>query len=178
MAVTDRIRPLLDGALAGSGLLVEEVTVTPAGRRRVVRVIVDRVLEADGDVTTPTTPLGLDEVAEASRLVGGVLDDSDVLGQAPYTLEVTSPGVGRPLTEPRHFQRNVGRLLTVTPVDGSPVTGRLRRSGTSDLTLEIPAQDRVPARSCDFAYAALATAVVEVEFSRTEADGDDGEKET
>jgi len=178
MAVTDRLRPLLDDALVGSGLLVEDVTITPAGRRRVVRVVVDRLLAPTGDVTTPTDPLSLDEVADATRLVGDVLDAGDALGEQPYTLEVTSPGVGRPLTQPRHFQRNVGRLVTVTGTDGEPRTGRLVRAGAADLTLELPAAGRSRAVRRELAYADLSRAVVEVEFSRGEPAGDDGEKET
>ncbi len=173
MAATDRIRPLVDGALDGSGLVLEDVTVTPAGKRRVVRVTVDRALEVIGDVTEASEPLSLDEVADATRLVGAVLDESDALGEQAYTLEVTSPGVGRPLTEPRHFARNVGRLLTVTPAEGAPVTGRLVRAGSADLTLEVAATRGSAASRTDLAYAALTRAVVEIEFSRGSAASDD-----
>ncbi len=183
MALPDQLRPLLDDALSGSGLLVDDVTVTPAGRRRVVRVTIDRLVDTDADMVIATAPLSLDEVAAATRAVGDALDGADLLGRQPYTLEVTSPGVGRPLTAPRHYQRNVGRLLTITPVDGPQVTGRLRRAGAADLTVEVPATGKAPARRVDLPYAAIGHAVVEVEFARGGADegdpgADDSEKET
>jgi ribosome maturation factor RimP len=167
MSVRDQIRPAVEGPLSEIGLLVEDVAVTPAGRRRLVRVAVDRQVPGDGaDVTTTVSPLTLDEVADATRVVSEALDRSDAMGEQPYVLEVTSPGVDRPLTEPRHFRRNVGRLLTVTPREGDPVTGRLVRAGQGDLTLEVAASKREPARARDFSYADLSRAVVQVEFSR------------
>ena len=112
MTTAEHISPDLEKALAGTGLVLEDVTVTPAGKRRVVRVLLDRDLGDAETVTERTEPLSLDEVADATRLVGDALERSDALGEQPYTLEVSSPGVGRPLTEPRHFRRNVGRLVT------------------------------------------------------------------
>jgi ribosome maturation factor RimP len=167
MSVTQQIRPAVEGPLAGLGLVVEDVAVTPTGRRRLVRIWIDRDLASDGsDVTDPTPALSLDEVADATRVVSDALDASDVMGEQPYTLEVTSPGVDRPLTEPRHFRRNVTRLVTLTPLEGDPVTGRIVRAGEQGLTVEVPATKRQPARRLDLGYAALARAVVQVEFSR------------
>ena len=102
-ATRDEIENELIDPLAALGLDVEAVEITPAGKRRVLRVAVDK----DGGVT-------LDDVADATREVSRVLDDSDVMGEQPYTLEVTSRGVDRPLTLPRHWRRNVGRLVKVT----------------------------------------------------------------
>ena len=167
MASADRVRPVLEAALAGSGLLVEDVAVTPAGRRRVVRVLVDRDLGAVGAVSEPVPPLSLDEVADVTRVVGDALDDSDVLGEQPYTLEVSSPGVGRPLTQPRHFLRSIGRLLSVT-TPSSSVTGRLVHADGAGLTLEVPATRATPARTETLGYADVRKAVVEVEFARSE----------
>jgi ribosome maturation factor RimP len=173
MSIKDQIRPTVEGPLAGVGLLVEDVAVIPAGKRRLVRIWIDRLVPADGDDTTaPIEPLSLDEVADATHVVSEALDNSDVLGEQAYTLEVTSPGVDRPLTEPRHYRRNVSRLLTLTPHEGDAVTGRLVRAGTSDLTIEIPATKKVPARSLDFRYADLSRAAVQVEFSRGNAAGE------
>lgn len=167
MSVREQIRPTVEGPLAALGLLVEDVAVTPAGRRRLVRVWIDRVLDADGaEVTEPTPSLSLDEVADATRVVSDALDASDVMGEQPYTLEVTSPGVDRPLTEPRHFQRNVSRLVTLTPVEGEPVTGRILRAGAEGLTIEVPAVKKQPARELELRYADVARAAVQVEFSR------------
>lgn len=171
------VQELLDGALDGSGVVLEEVVVTPAGRRRVVRVVVDRALKTSGDVTEMVQSLSLDEIAQTTRTISDVLDESDVLGEQPYTLEVTSPGVSRPLTAARHFQRNVGRLVTLTLSGAAPVTGRIIRAGTDDLTLSIPAVKKVPARDETHAYAAIDRADVQVEFSHKDsantADGAD-----
>ena len=110
-------------------------------------------------------------------MVSDALDASDVMGEQPYTLEVTSPGVDRPLTQPRHFQRNVTRLVTLTPLEGEPVTGRIVRAGESDLTVEVPAAKKQPARTQEVRYADLSRAVVQVEFSRgpveDDVEGDD-----
>lgn len=160
------VQELLDGALDGSGVVLEEVVVTPAGRRRVVRVVVDRALETSGDVTETVPSLSLDEIASATRAISDVLDESDVLGEQPYTLEVTSPGVSRPLTDRGHFQRNVGRLVVLTLRGAEPVTGRITRAGSDDLTITIPAVKKVPAREETHAYAAIDRADVQVEFSR------------
>ena len=106
-ATRDRIEAELVDPLSVMGLDVEAVEVTPAGKRRVLRVAVDK----DGGVT-------LDDVADATREVSRVLDESDVMGEMPYTLEVTSRGVDRPLTLPRHWRRNDDRLVKVTLADG------------------------------------------------------------
>lgn len=178
MSVKDQIRPAVEGPLSGLGLVVEDVAVTPAGKRRLVRIWIDRALPSEGPETTSATPpLSLDEVADATRTVSDALDDSDVMGEQPYTLEVTSPGVDRPLTQPRHFRRNVTRLVTVTPTDGEPVTGRIVRAGEESVGLEVPATKKVPARTLDIPYADVSRAVVQVEFSRgpaaTDADVDE-----
>src|SRR5689334_8707872 len=104
-----------------------EATVTTAGARRVLRVLVDRdVSDLDpADATSTVEPLSLDEVADATRVVGDTLDRLDLMGERPYTLEVSSPGVGRPLTGYAALRRNVGRLVTLTVEDGPTVTGRL-----------------------------------------------------
>ncbi|HET6967928.1 MAG TPA: ribosome maturation factor RimP [Ornithinibacter sp.] len=167
MTTAESIRPDLHRALAASGLVLEDVTVTPAGRRRVVRVLVDRDLGQPDVVTEPTEPLTLDEVADATRLVSEALDAGDAMGEQPYTLEVSSPGVGRPLTDPRHFRRNVGRLLTVHH-DGVDVTGRVTSASATEVTLEVPATKSAPARSETLSYAGVERAVVQVEFARND----------
>jgi ribosome maturation factor RimP len=173
MSVKNQIRPAVEGPLGELGLLVEDVAVTPVGRRRLVRIAVDRDLDLGGEQTDATEPLTLDDVADATRAISDALDASDAMGEQPYVLEVTSPGVDRPLTEPRHYRRNVTRLVTVTPVEGDAVTGRIVRAGESDLTLEVPGAKKEPARSRDFRYADIVRAVVQVEFSRAAADAPD-----
>ena len=148
-AVRDRIQAELTDPLGALGLDIEAVEVTPAGKRRIVRIAVDK----DGGVT-------LDDVAEATRAVSAVLDESDVLGEMPYTLEVTSRGVDRPLTLPRHWRRNADRLVKATLADNSVVTGRVTDSDDEGVTLDV---DGSPHR---LAYAEVSRALVQVEFSR------------
>ncbi|AKU16477.1 ribosome maturation factor RimP [Luteipulveratus mongoliensis] len=151
------------------GLLVEDVAVTPAGKRRLVRVLVDRevtpLLSGD-DTTSPVEPLSLDEVADATRAVSDALDASDVMGDQPYVLEVSSPGTDRPLAEPRHFRRNVGRLVELTPTEGESLTGRITAATDREVTLEVPGPKGRPGTTHTVAYADCAQARVQVEFNR------------
>lgn len=165
MTTADSIRPALQEAFVPRDLVLEDVTVTPAGRRRVVRVLVDRAMHDAGTVTEPTAPLTLDEVAEATHLVSDTLDASDLMGEQPYTLEVSSPGVGRPLTEPRHFRRNVGRLVSVHG-PGGDVLGRISSASADEVTLVVAATKSEPARTQTLPYAQVDRAAVQVEFAR------------
>jgi ribosome maturation factor RimP len=160
--LTGWIQPVVGGA----GYDLEELVVTPAGRRSVVRVVVDR----DEGVT-------LDDVAEVSRAVSAVLDENDGdLGRAPYVLEVTSPGVDRPLTEPRHWRRNSGRLVTVAVgPDGTheQVTGRVTAVDDTGVTLAVespgkPGAKKRPPTPRLVPWAELGTGRVQVEFGRHE----------
>ncbi|GAB3197268.1 ribosome maturation factor RimP [Nocardioides hungaricus] len=153
----DRIEAELGDPLRALGLDLEAVEITPAGKRRILRVAVDK----DGGVT-------LDEVADATREVERALDGSDVMGEQPYTLEVTSRGVDRPLTRPRHWRRNAGRLVAVAFADGSSATGRIQEPGEESVTLEVGGRMRT------VTYAEVRKALVQVEFNRR-ADGDDKE---
>lgn len=149
----DRLVDTLRPAVERAGLDLEDVEITPAGRRRLVRVIVDK----DGGVT-------LDDIAETTRLVSRQLDeDDDLVGETSYTLEVTSPGTDRPLTELRHWRRNLGRLVKVSRREGEPVTGRVVEVGDSSVRLEVDGTAE------DVDYAEVRTARVEVEFNRKEA---------
>ena len=148
-ATRDRIEEALVGPLSEQGLDVEAVEVTPAGKRRVLRVAVDK----DGGVT-------LDDVADATRAVSAVLDESDVMGEMPYTLEVTSRGVDRPLTLPRHWRRNADRLVKVTLVEGETLTGRITTCDDTTVTLDVDGAPRV------LPYAEVARALVQIEFNR------------
>ena len=154
-ATRERIEAELDDPLRALGLDIEAVEITPAGKRRILRVAVDK----DGGVT-------LDEVAEATREVNRVLDGSEVMGEQPYTLEVTSRGVDRPLTLPRHWRRNTSRLVKVTMADGSSLTGRVLSSDDEKATLDVSGQRH------DVAYAAVKKALVQVEFNRPSGSGD------
>jgi ribosome maturation factor RimP len=135
--------------LASSGLELEDVEVSVVGRRQFVRVLVDK----DGGVT-------LDEIAEATRLVSSLLDDCEAIGDAPYTLEVTSPGIDRPLTLPRHWRRNLNRLVKVKPREGAEFIGRVIDTGEGKASLDVDGDTR------EVAYADVAKARVEIEFNR------------
>jgi ribosome maturation factor RimP len=148
-ATRDRIEAELLGPLSALGLDVEAVEITPAGKRRVLRVAVDK----DGGVN-------LDDIAGATREVSSVLDESDVMGEHPYTLEVTSRGVDRPLTLPRHWRRNETRLVKVALVEGGEVEGRITSSTDEAVTLDVDGSDR------EVAYADIAKARVQIEFNR------------
>jgi ribosome maturation factor RimP len=146
---------LLGPVVEQHGLDLEDVTVTPAGKRRMLRVVVDQ----DGGV-------GLDTVAEVSTAVSKTLDDSDAMGGAPYVLEVTSPGVDRPLTQPRHWRRARGRLVKATRHDGAVTQGRVAEVDDDAVTLDV---DGTPTR---LGWAELAAGRVQVEFNRARTTGE------
>lgn len=148
----DRLAEVLTEPLAASGLDLEAIELTPAGRRRLLRVAVDK----DGGVT-------MDEIAEATKQVSRLLDASDVMGEHPYTLEVTSPGIDRPLTHPRHWRRNHRRLVKVTTTDGSTVTGRVVGSDEHSATLDVGGTEQA------VRFADVAKARIQVEFNRKES---------
>jgi ribosome maturation factor RimP len=116
-----RLRELVEPVVVAAGYDFETVSVSKAGRRSVVRVVVDSDEGVD-----------LDAVAEISRGVATVLDDADPLGEQPYVLEVTSPGVDRPLTEPRHWRRNVGRKVRAGDREG-----RIREVTDDGVVIEV-----------------------------------------
>jgi ribosome maturation factor RimP len=150
---TDQTRDLLADVLteplAANGLDVEAIELTQAGNRRMLRVAVDK----DGGVT-------LDDIADATREVSRVLDQSDVMGERSYTLEVSSPGTDRPLRLPRHWRRNRGRLVKVSLKDGRALTGRITGSDDERATLEVGGATH------DVSYDEVAKAKVQIEFSR------------
>ena len=135
--------------VAEHGLDLEDVTVTPAGKRRQLRVIVD------GD-----EGVSLDAVAAVSTDVSRWLDESDVMGGQAYVLEVTSPGVDRPLTQPRHWRRARTRLVQATLADGSSVEGRVTEAGDDRVVLDVDGTGR------EVAYSDITGARVQVEFNR------------
>jgi ribosome maturation factor RimP len=154
-----RLQQVVSEVTMAAGYDLEELVVRAAGRRRVVRVIIDR----DGGVT-------LDAAAEISRAISQRLDntgDDDPTGTAPYTLEVTSPGIGRPLTLPRHFRRARTRLVVVTTTDGKDVTGHVL--GISDTGVALVLSDRKGVSELEVPFTDIDRARVEVEFSRPPA---------
>lgn len=135
--------------VAEHGLDLEDVTVTPAGKRRLLRVIVD------GD-----DGVSLDAVAAVSTDVSRTLDESDVMGGQSYVLEVTSPGVDRPLTQPRHWRRSRGRLVKLSLTDGGSLEGRVTEAGDDSVLLDVDGMRR------EVAYPDITGARVQVEFNR------------
>lgn len=154
----DRLVKLLEPVVTAEGFDLEDLTVTPAGRRRLVRVVVDR---DDG--------VSLDDVAEVSKAVSAALDSGDLMGGGPFVLEVTSPGVDRPLTEPRHWRRARGRLVRAESSDGTSIDGRVIAADESGVELDVDGTPR------HFGYEQVARARVQVEFSRPGGDSDDSE---
>jgi ribosome maturation factor RimP len=146
---SSRIADALRDRLAVLGLDLEAVELTPAGKRRVLRVAVDK----DGGVT-------LDDIAEATQAVSTQLDDGGLMSEMSYTLEVTSRGVDRPLTEPRHWRRNRDRLVKVSLRDGAQVTGRVGDSDETGATLELSGTTQ------RLSYDDVAKALVQIEFNR------------
>lgn len=190
------IEPSVRGAVEAVGYDLEDLTVARAGRRDVVRVVVDR----DGGVD-------LDDIADVSRAVSQALDETDDgFGVEPYMLEVTSPGVDRPLTENRHWRRNIGRLVKVAvsgesgagvadtgkkagdakksgsgkPGSGKPGTGKADARANT-LTGRILSVDEagvrldVDGKTVEYRYDQLGPGRVQIEFSRANARREDVE---
>lgn len=157
-AAADGVRALAEQVVGSAGLVVEDVDVTPIGRRRLLRITVDLPEDVMGGVP-------IDSVAQASQAISTALDESDVMGGTPYVLEVSSPGVDRPLTQRRHFLRARGRIVTVTTTAARPTEGRLVEVGEQDLTFE---------DGTVLPWDQVIRGKVQVEFSRP---GDEGEED-
>jgi len=145
-----RIAAVIRPVVAAAGMDLESVRVTAAGRRRLLRVVVD----SDRGVS-------LDDAAAVSRELSAALDTVAVMGDFPYTLEVSSPGVDRPLTDRRHWRRAVGRLVQVTVADSAgsgSVTGRITSADADGVTLDVEGTRR------RFPYAVLGAGAIQVEF--------------
>jgi ribosome maturation factor RimP len=153
MALTDQITELIEPAVSAQGFFLEEVQLVSPGKHRIVTCIVD------GQVA-----LNLDQVTSVSRAISELLDESPIMGDTPFTLEVTSPGIDRPLTKPRHFAKNQDRLLKVTKSDGDVVTGRILSNTDSAVTLTVEVKKETV--EVVIAYADIKRAVVEIEFNR------------
>ncbi|TDQ52139.1 ribosome maturation factor RimP [Actinorugispora endophytica] len=152
----DRLAQLLEPVLAEAGLDLEDLVVTPVGKRRLVRVVVD---SDDG--------VDLDIVGEVSQTIASTLDATDAMGQSPYVLEVTSPGVDRPLTEPRHWRRARGRLVHAPLLAGGQVRGRVTHADETGVTLDVDGQSRA------YAFSDLGRGKVQVEFRHDDDDAAD-----
>ena len=157
MALKDQISEHITPALHKAGYFLEDVNLVSPGQHRIVTVIVD------GE-----SALNLDQVTVASKLVSELLDEATFMGETPFTLEVTSPGIDRPLTLPRHFAKNVDRLLKVTKTDGVVITGRILSNTDSDVTLSVTEKKDV--KEVVISLGDIKRAQVEIEFNRKEGD--------
>jgi ribosome maturation factor RimP len=153
MALKDQISELVTPAVSDQGFYLEDVHVATPGNHRIVTCIVD------GDDS-----LNLDQVTSVSRVISELLDEAAFMGETPFTLEVTSPGVDRPLTQPRHFAKNVDRLLKIVKVDGSDVTGRILSNTDKDVTLTVTVKKETVEQTVSLSD--IKRAVVEIEFNR------------
>jgi ribosome maturation factor RimP len=147
------LRALLEPVLSDRGLELDDLVVVGAGARSILRITVD------GDGPKGRGPL-LDEVADATRAVSDTLDESDLTGSQPYVLEVSSRGVGAPLTKAAHWRRNTGRLVAVTRTDGIKVTGRIVAATDADVTLTVDGEP------VTLAFGDVKKAAVQVELNR------------
>ena len=145
-AITSAISPVIEAG----GNYLEEVTVTNAGKLRIITVIVDNEVH-----------LNLDQVTAASREISEIIENIAELGDHPFTLEVTSPGVDRPLTLPRHWRKNKGRLVIVTKNDGSQQKGRIGESAECSVVLD----------TGEVNFADIEKAMIEIEFKSLKSEG-------
>jgi ribosome maturation factor RimP len=157
-AAKARVRAVIEPVVEAAGYDLEEVGLSRAGRRHVVRVLVD----ADGGIN-------LDDVAVISREISAALDAAEAGGgevlPGEYQLEVGSPGVDRPLTLPRHWRRNVTRLVAV-----NGLTGRVVEAGDDGIVLDVDGTPRT------LSFGELGPGKVQIEFKRmAEADFGDAE---
>lgn len=159
----DRLHALLEPTVQAHRLVLEGVTVKVAGKHRTVHIVVDLPEDETGGV-------GLDVIAVISRELSDVLDADPQGDTRPYDLEVSSPGVGRPLTETRHWRRARGRLVKVNVIGGENVAGRLREV-TEDAVVVVP--DRAakkgvkpkPGDPVEIPFERIRSGKVEIEFT-------------
>ena len=143
MGKKEDISAAITPALEALGFYLEDVTIISAGPRSMLTVIVD------GD-----THLSLDQVTSATKAIGEIVESIQSLGETPFTLEVTSPGLDRPLTKVRHWQKNINRLVKVVLLDGSEIKGRIKDVNEVSATVD----------EKNINYSDIKRATLEVEF--------------
>ncbi|MHB9858695.1 ribosome maturation factor RimP [Streptomyces sp. YIM S03343] len=152
---SERLRELLEPLVTSQGLDLEEITVDSVGRMRSLRVVVDSETGPD-----------LDLIADVSRLLSAKLDETDVMGDSEYELEVGTPGAERPLTEHHHYVRAEGRLAEFRLKDGGELVARILEADDEGLDLEVPGVKGRKPTARRLAFADIARARVQVEFNR------------
>ena len=152
MSLAANLTELLNPVVSRAGFVLEDVTVTPVGKRRLVSVVIDR------ESSNPS----LDEVTVVSKEISVILDTYSQMGEMSFTLEVTTPGVDRPLTLPRHWKKNIGRLVKITPKQGDKFIGRILEVSENQVKLELEKE----LLTVDLGD--VSRAQIEVEFNRKE----------
>ncbi len=152
MSLANNLIELLGPVITKAGFVLEEITVTPVGKRRLVAVVIDR------EESNPS----LDEVTVVSKEVSAILDNYSQMGEMPFTLEVTTPGIDKPLVLPRHWKKNIGRLVKITPKQGEKYVARIKGFADDQVTLELKNEILV------LSLNDVAKAQIEVEFNRKE----------
>jgi ribosome maturation factor RimP len=125
MSNKEQVAAAITPVIESLGFYVEDIAITSAGKRSMLTVIVD------GD-----THLSLDQVTVATKAISEIVENLPTLGNNPFTLEVTSPGLDRPLTKPRHWQKNKDRLIKIILNDGKEITGRIKDSTQTAVTVD------------------------------------------
>jgi len=152
MSLVNNLTELLTPVVTQAGFVLEEIAVTPIGKRRLVSVVVDR------EDKNPS----LDEVTVVSKEVSAILDNYSQMGEMPFTLKVTTPGIDRPLTLERHWRKNIGRLVKITPKVGEKYIGRISAITDEKVTLEVKGKES------ELLLKDISRAQIEVEFNRKE----------
>lgn len=155
MDISRQIADLATPGADAAGLVVDGVTVSPAGKRTRVLITLD----------LPETEVGsasLDAIAVASRAIGAALDEANV-PKNEYTLEVSTPGTDRPLTERRHFMRARSRLVTLDLAEGATATGRIVAVEDDSVVLEADGEQM------SYALTDIADGRIEIEMKKIKA---------
>ena len=145
MGKKEEISAAITPALSDLGFYLEDITITSAGRRSMITVIVD------GD-----NHLSLDQVTVATKAIGEIVENIQSLGESAFTLEVTSPGLDRPLTKPRHWRKNIDRLVKIVLLDGKEIKGRVKDVSEISTTVD----DQV------VKFSEIKRATLEIEFKQ------------
>jgi ribosome maturation factor RimP len=145
MSNKEQVAAVITPAIQALGFYVEDISITSAGRRSMLTVIVD------GD-----THLSLDQVTVATKAISEIVENLPTLGNNPFTLEVTSPGLDRPLTKPRHWRKNKDRLIKIVLNDGKEITGRIKDSTDYEVIVD---EQKV-------AFVDIKRATLEIEFKQ------------
>jgi ribosome maturation factor RimP len=145
MSNKEQVAAVITPAIQALGFYVEDISITSAGRRSMLTVIVD------GD-----THLSLDQVTVATKAISEIVENLPTLGNNPFTLEVTSPGLDRPLTKPRHWRKNKDRLIKIVLNEGKEITGRIKDSTNDEVIVD----------EQKLAFVDIKRATLEIEFKQ------------